>query len=78
MKSHTVSNVHVYPYYPGVATETAPVLFNGQGSFVSRQTMGQQAHQLSLAAAEIAGTVQVGAAYSWLGYDAEGDFRIEG
>ncbi len=72
MQSRNISDIHVYPHYPGIATEVAPVVYNGIGTLSTGQIMGQEVHQLAISDGEMSGTIQVGATYSWMGRDHDG------
>jgi len=73
MQSRNVSDIHVYPYYPGVVTEVAPTVYRATGTLSTSQIMGQQVHQLAITSGEVSGTIQVGATYSWRGRDHDGE-----
>lgn len=73
MLSQTVTDISIYPYYPGIATEVAPVMFLSEGQFYCGQILGQQAFELKIEKGEVSGEVQVGAAYSWRGRDQSGE-----
>lgn len=73
MNFQTVTDVQVYPFYPGVATEVAPVVSKGAGKYRSGQVMSNQFHQLSLTDAKIVNPLQIGATYSWFGNNEEGN-----
>lgn len=73
MNRQDVTDVEIFPYYPGVSLEVTPVISKGTGSYCSGQFMQNAFHQLTLENADIVGDLHIGATYSWSGRDADGN-----
>ncbi|MDA7425637.1 hypothetical protein [Thalassococcus lentus] len=72
MQSRTVTDIEMYPYYPGITTEVAPIVVQGKGTLVTSSILGQQIYRLDLIDGILAEAVRVGAAFSWVGRDEAG------